>query len=234
MPPERRDPDPTSGLDRHGPGGLTAPQRELRDPRELRALAHPVRLAILQQLLTHGPSTATELAERLQEESPANCSWHLRQLARYGFIEEAESGPGRQRRWRIIPQQTTISPAVEDSPELIRAADAADEIFLDWEVAALRRWRSVRLHEPVEWRDGSFTMHNHGWLTASEMAAFQADLAEVFARHPISSPDRLDAADRPADARPVRLVAWLIPYEPTSPGAGTGTTSDDKRTTENE
>src|SRR5690606_21557592 len=62
--------------------------RKIRDARVLRAVAHPLRLGILDELLKDGPLTATELAERLGE-TPANCSWHLRQLARYGFIEEA-------------------------------------------------------------------------------------------------------------------------------------------------
>ena len=58
-------------------------------------MAHPVRLRLLAELADLGQATATELAERTGE-SPANCSWHLRQLARYGFIEEAESGAGRR------------------------------------------------------------------------------------------------------------------------------------------
>jgi DNA-binding IclR family transcriptional regulator len=48
------------------------------------------------------PATATQLAERVGE-SPANCSWHLRQLARYGFVEEAGGGTGREGPWRPVP-----------------------------------------------------------------------------------------------------------------------------------
>ena len=57
------------------------PHRRLSDPRELTALAHPVRMAIIELLSISGPLTATELADRL-DETPANCSWHLRKLAR--------------------------------------------------------------------------------------------------------------------------------------------------------
>src|SRR2546423_11325721 len=77
--------------------------RELRDPRALRAMAHPVRLRLMEELLIRGPATATELAERVGE-NPANCSWHLRQLAKYGFVEEAGGGTGRQRPWQIVPK----------------------------------------------------------------------------------------------------------------------------------
>ena len=64
----------------------------------MRALAHPVRLALLEVLADAGQLTATEAGERIGE-SPANASFHLRQLAKYGFVEEAEgepaaSGPG--------------------------------------------------------------------------------------------------------------------------------------------
>jgi DNA-binding transcriptional ArsR family regulator len=71
-----------------------------RDPRRLRAIAHPLRLRILDVMALCGPLTATEVAA-LVGHSPANCSWHLRQLARYGFITEAGDGSGRRRPWRM-------------------------------------------------------------------------------------------------------------------------------------
>jgi len=66
----------------------------------LRALTHPARQSLLRALAAAGSATATELAGQIGE-SPANCSWHLRQLARYGFVTEAGGGTGRQRPWRI-------------------------------------------------------------------------------------------------------------------------------------
>lgn len=70
---------------------MAPPMRQLTDPTDLRALAHPVRMSILEQLIVFGPLTASELATRI-DESPANCSWHLRKLAEHGFVEEAEIG----------------------------------------------------------------------------------------------------------------------------------------------
>ena len=75
--------------------------RKLRDAEELRVLAHPVRMRLLQALYERGSATATELAEMIGE-SPANCSWHLRQLAKYGFVEETGGGTGRNRPWRAV------------------------------------------------------------------------------------------------------------------------------------
>src|SRR6266542_6015208 len=72
---------------------------EVTDPHVMRAMAHPVRLAILEHLFVHGPATATECA-RAVGDSPSNCSYHIRTLGRYGFVEEGETKDGRERRWR--------------------------------------------------------------------------------------------------------------------------------------
>src|SRR3954471_16842081 len=64
----------------------------------LRALGHPTRLRILARLQLHGDSTATECAAEVGE-SASSCSYHLRTLAKHGFVEEVASGDGRERRW---------------------------------------------------------------------------------------------------------------------------------------
>src|SRR5579859_585429 len=73
----------------------------ITDPRTMRGLAHPARLAILQHLVLDGPATATECAE-VAGLSPSACSYHLRALARYGFVDEDPSGGSdrRHRPWR--------------------------------------------------------------------------------------------------------------------------------------
>src|SRR5579885_3675414 len=70
------------------------------DPRALRALAHPTRVAILDHLYLHGPATATQCAAAVHE-SPSSCSFHLRTLARWGFVEELPA-KGRHRPWRPV------------------------------------------------------------------------------------------------------------------------------------
>ena len=71
----------------------------ITDPTLMRALAHPVRMALIELLGVHQTLTATQASEALGE-SPANCAFHLRTLAKYGFIEEAGGGRGRERPWR--------------------------------------------------------------------------------------------------------------------------------------
>src|SRR5579875_467359 len=108
--------------------------RELTDARTMRALAHPVRLAVLEALELAGPLTATEAGERIGE-SATTCSFHLRQLAKYGFVEEAGGGRGRARPWQVKHEGLTLSPE-QDDPEAAVAASAVGRLIRD---AQLRR-----------------------------------------------------------------------------------------------
>src|SRR3954463_10655892 len=96
--------------------------REVTDPKAMRALAHPVRLALLEALTDAETLTATEAGERVGE-SPANASFHLRQLAKYGFVEEAEGGTGRRRPWKLR-QRGMRWTDVQRDPETASAARA--------------------------------------------------------------------------------------------------------------
>jgi Helix-turn-helix domain len=89
-------------------------------PKAIRALAHPVRWALLDALDQAGTLTATQASEMLGE-SPANCAFHLRTLAKYGYVEEAGGGRGRERPWR--PSFDSLSwRSLQDDPEATRAA----------------------------------------------------------------------------------------------------------------
>ena len=91
-------------------------------PQQLRALSHPVRLRMLGLLRAEGPATATGLAVRLGLNSGAT-SYHLRQLATHGFVEDDVSrGNGRERWWRAAHQSTsTEEPATDEEREAVRA-----------------------------------------------------------------------------------------------------------------
>lgn len=194
------------------------PHRELRDPSVLRALSHPLRLRILEELGATGPATATELAGRIGE-SPTNCSWHLRQLARHGFVEEAGGGPGRRRPWKIISEHTSIGKPGDEEPELASARDTLVEVFMAREVEAWSAWHASRHEEPPEWRDASLGTVSKGiWLTADELAALTKDLSALVEHHIEPHVDRVDPANRPPGSRPTRFVAWGIPYGPPQSG----------------
>lgn len=200
----------------HPPDGAPTqlPRRELRDPKVLRALSHPVRLRLLEELVTSGPATATELANRIGE-SPANCSWHLRQLARYDLVEEAGGGTGRQRPWKFVLQSLHIPDReATDEAEFATASAALSEVLMGRELDAWRAWQDALQHEAPEWAEASFSSTSTGiWLTAEELADFQRQLRALVDNFLVSRLDRLDPANRPPGSRPVRFVAWSVPSD---------------------
>jgi DNA-binding transcriptional ArsR family regulator len=180
--------------------------RVVRDPQALRAFAHPVRLRLLEELIIGGPATATELAERVGE-SPANCSWHLRQLARYEYVEEAGGGTGRQRPWQAVVRGQRGGQGDEE-PELARAGDEASDVLFGREFEAMRAWQAVRRSEPSEWRDAAFASQSLGWLTPEELTQVEEEISEILLRYLNRA---VDPAARPPGSRPIRFVAWGVP-----------------------
>ena len=132
---------------------MASSERKLSDPRAMRAVAHPVRLGIMEQLAVHGPMTATELASRL-DETPSNCSWHLRKLAEHGFVEDAEGGTGRKRPWQVVSRGMRWG-EVDESPELVRAGEALSQLMIEREVARLARSRARVRADASEWQEAS-------------------------------------------------------------------------------
>lgn len=187
-------------------GKRVLPVREVRDANTLRALVHPARIRLLEELAFGGPMTATELAERVGE-SAANCSWHLRQLARYGFVEESGGGAGRRRPWQVIIQSNEWEQSPDDA-DLAAAGDAAASVLLSREIAAMEAWRASASADPQPWRTAAFLTQSMGWLTADELAEVNREIVAVVMRHI----DRInDPAARPPGARPIRFVAWGVP-----------------------
>lgn len=95
------------------------------DITRLKALAHPIRIALLESLTRYGAQTACGVADRLGESS-GSTSYHLRQLARHGFVREVEGrGTARERWWERVPEaiQTTSemakSPATRDATRML-------------------------------------------------------------------------------------------------------------------
>lgn len=184
-------------------------QRRVTDARTLRAMAHPLRIAIAEQLTVHGAMTATEVGDRL-DESPANCSWHLRKLAEYGFVEEAEGGTGRQRPWQMTHLGMTWGDE-EDGPlgvDVQLAGRALTEVMVNRELGRLLESQARGPGEPVEWRKAANATQSMVWLTAEELDAANNAVREVLMaqwdRH--ANPEL-----RPAGSRLCALVSWGVP-----------------------
>lgn len=170
--------------------------RRLSTSAELKAFAHPLRLAIMEQLGLHGPMTASELGDAL-DETPANCSWHLRKLAEHHLVEETHDGHGRRRPWRAIAIGHTWD-ETDDDPAARRAGTALSDQIIDREVARFRAHRT----QDQDWQLGA--IQNAAWMTAEEAAQWHAELTALSMRYR----ERLhDPGARPAGAR---LVHSLI------------------------
>ena len=93
-----------------------ANERRIRvsDPRALRALAHPLRLALLDQLMSFGEQTAAQCAAAVGS-TASNCSYHLRQLAKAGLVARDEAGNGRERPWRSVYTGRSLRPGTDDA-----------------------------------------------------------------------------------------------------------------------
>ncbi|HET9073496.1 MAG TPA: helix-turn-helix domain-containing protein [Solirubrobacteraceae bacterium] len=185
------------------PRELSAEPRELSDAQALRALAHPVRLALLDALRARDELTASAAAELLGE-SPGNMSWHLGILARYGFVEETRTGTGRRRPWRLVDRTLRFSSAAPDA-ETAAAGGALEGALITRAFDGLEAWRRRRAEAP-EWAEPSFLSHSIVALTPAELAEVSAAIDRVLQPYV----DRALAA-RPPGTVAVRVVSFGHP-----------------------
>jgi DNA-binding transcriptional ArsR family regulator len=153
----------------------------LTDPRALRAYAHPVRMRLVSLLRDQGPLTATRAAELLNESS-GTCSFHLRQLAKYGIVEEAGGGTGREKPWRATRSMTDV-PAVLDDPDAAEAAGQVRAALAELYFDKLTHWLRRRPDEPAEWQEAASFGDRHLYLTATELAQLKRDIADLIATY---------------------------------------------------
>jgi DNA-binding transcriptional ArsR family regulator len=133
----------------------------------LRALAHPLRVEIMNELSDFGPATASMLAERLGESS-GSTSYHLRQLAKHDIVvEDAERGSGRERWWRMAPGGVTIGgPETLETPA---GREITEQISLNWQQNNERRL-NVFLRRGLE----TFGME---WVEAAALSTSHLELS---------------------------------------------------------
>ncbi len=179
---------------------------ELTDPRALRAVAHPIRLELIGLLRHSGPLTATQCADRIGE-SPSSCSFHLRQLAKYGLVEEAGGGRGRARPWRATAS-STFWPSPGTGHDLDEAAAMLSRVVVERYFAQALAWLERRRTEPPEWADLLDVGDVILYLTAAELAELEQGLRELVEpyRRRLEDPE-----SRPEGARGVNFIRFLLP-----------------------
>ena len=185
----------------------------------LKALAHPLRIQLLEVLSSYGAQTASSIAQRLGESSGAT-SYHLRQLAKHGFVREvAGKGTARERWWERPPGSLTIStpdlasnPASREVARLVNHEMGVQrakvlEDFLDQSLDVL----------PTEWTEASMiaTLHTH--LTCGQLAELTKE-TETFLR---SRLDKYRGQQGEPGTRPVQIQFNAFPVvDPRRPTDG--------------
>jgi DNA-binding transcriptional ArsR family regulator len=185
--------------------------RKITDARTLRALAHPVRISLFEELALGGAMTATQIGERIGE-SATTCSFHLRQLAKYGFVEEAGGGTGRSRPWRLTSVGMSFSPSGDMEAEI--ASDAVVRMFRERQFERYQAWRSTKASYPLEWRKAATDSQYLLYLTAPELQQLSSEVHEVLQRWVMLEGRFLDPSKRPAGSVPVEAMILAHPVAP--------------------
>ncbi len=190
-------------------GAAASPQEheESLGPAQLKALAHPLRIQILDLLSAHSALTASGIAE-LVGESSGSTSYHLRQLARHGFIQEvAERGTGRERWWERRPGGLRVG--LPEDPDDVAAIATTLAVALEFEKARARKIQSLLENSQTldrAWLDVTRLTTTATWLTADQMA----EVGEAWDRFS-ETLERYSHQERTPGARPAQIHFNLFP-----------------------
>jgi Helix-turn-helix domain len=194
--------------------GLRDDPLRIEDAPAMRALAHPLKWVLMDVLLTQGAATSTRCAQ-VTGESQATCSFHLRQLARYGLVEEAPSTSRKERPWRLTTVDQSWS-RVQPDPQRTAAAAELERVFVQHEFTTLMRWVRTASAYGDNWQQASMRAGAIAWLTADELAGLRDQIEALM----LAYRDRVtDPAKRPDGSRLVRLFAAAYPLPEDSRGS---------------
>jgi DNA-binding transcriptional ArsR family regulator len=176
---------------------------KLTDPRSIRALAHPARLAVIEELYTGRELTATECAE-IAGLSPSAMSYHLRSLEKFGIVTRAEStGDGRERPWRAAGSYLQV-----ESDSGLAESVALSTVILSRLSSQFTAWDARKAEESKEWRDAAIVGSGSVWLSLTELQEFGRSIDELLQGY-----HGRNADDRPDDARRIRFSIFAFPAD---------------------
>ncbi len=179
---------------------------QLTDPRALRAVAHPTRLKLIGLLRRAGPLTATQAGERI-DESPAGCSFHLRQLAKWGLVEEAGGGRGRERPWQATASDTEWA-ARGPSEEVDEAGDLLTRVVVERWLEEALGWVDQRREESPDWSEAAVLGDRLLSVTPAELEELNRRIGELLEPYVKRLADR---REQPPGARPVTFIQLGFP-----------------------
>ncbi|UPO77521.1 helix-turn-helix domain-containing protein [Arthrobacter sp. Helios] len=199
MAPETDSPEP-----RPSGSGRSA---EISDPVRIRALAHPLRLALLDYLDKVPEGTATQCAAATGA-SVASCSYHLRILAKHGYIEQVQQ-PGREKPWRSPQQSRThsVDPAVPGSQHALAALSG---LLVTRESERIMNWVRTSSDLASEDVDAASILKSTFYATPAELKALREDIMDLLDQ---LAPRRTNPALRPPGSREVHYFS-VTNFEP--------------------
>ena len=198
--------------DRERPGQR---RRLLDDPLTIRALAHPLRLELQSIVGRSGKITAADAARELGI-SHALASHHLRQLAKYGFVEQVQGADARERPWRIVHTSYSAE-GIEEQAGGPAALTVLEQVTAERAVEDLIEWHERRADWSEGWRSHTGVGRSTLYLTEEEAIeltdAMDALLAEYAEQRPLD-----DIASRPEGSVPVEFTLIVVPRKSTTEG----------------
>jgi DNA-binding transcriptional ArsR family regulator len=177
-------------------------QRKIADAPSLKALAHPTRLALIEAIVLSETLTATQ-ASRLVAESPTACAYHLRMLARHGFVEEAGGGHGRERPWRLTQVGVSFDSGSDD-PAVALAGRALSKMLTEHWIDRIRAFDLDRSRYPQSVADVARPYQSLVLATPAELAQLREEIFALMSRYV----DRIDLAARPPGVLPFEMVLF--------------------------
>jgi DNA-binding transcriptional ArsR family regulator len=178
---------------------------EVTDPRALRALAHPARLTILELLHAEGNANATECAREL-DSSPQAASYHLRALAKWGFVERLDSDDGRETRWTLAARAITFEHEPTDTPEFRSAARLLGRRVLERDERYVAEYLEAEGEFPAAWQKAATFSTGSVYVTAEELEQFAREARALLHRY-----ERPEPAERPEGSRRVHVLFRAVP-----------------------
>jgi predicted transcriptional regulator len=189
----------------------------LTSAQALRGYAHPIRLTLMALLRQDGPQTATQAARAIGQSVPS-CSFHLRQMAKYGLVELAAGGRGREKPWQATAMATEWDPLSPQDPEVAAAAQALHLALAEQYFELTARWLRAAPEEAAEWREAAQFGDSLLYLTAAELRELGGKIETLLRAYA----GRLEEpATRPADSRPVAVLRLAFPALITAPASST-------------
>ncbi|MFE9421722.1 helix-turn-helix domain-containing protein [Kitasatospora sp. NPDC006697] len=189
----------------------TPRRRLLDDPRSIRALAHPIRLQLQSIIGRAGRITAADAARELGI-SHGLASHHLRQLAKYGFVQQVDGADNRERPWQLVHTSHSVE-GIAAVPGGNEALAAFEQVAAERALDDLGRWQEQRTGWSTGWLEHAGLSRSTVYLTEEEftslMTAFDALITAYVEQRPLD-----DLAARPPGSRAVDLTVIATPQDP--------------------